>query len=181
MVRFRDLNTNTRLAQRNEAEEVFEEWAPTKDIAFVRYGWRTPPFDYFKFIPSVLRKSSDYFCECGSIKFAHIKNSRNNRSRHFFLESKGFGRENCVRIKEEDLAGLERWQKFGKLPVVFFLWNQYKSECSIGLTLDMVQEMKKKAEQDHYHDGPKDKLYYKIPASWVDGWEPFEYTAPLAA
>jgi hypothetical protein len=175
LAKFKNLPTEYRLTQRNDAEKVFEEWAGQHGISFSRFGFDSPPFTHFPYIPAPLRKTADYIGESSPKKFEHLKNRKGYKSRHALIEVKGIGKDQVLKLKAEDINELTKAQKFFETPVTYFIWDQYRRRVTIDLSLDRALKLIEDAERGYFDDGPKRKMYYMIPADTnVIEWKPFE-------
>lgn len=159
----------------DESQGVFQEWASLNGLAYTKYGLDRPPFELFYNLDSTVRHTPDFLVEVQGKKrrFGHIINKRGAAARHFLVETKGIGKDQIVKLKEEDAKALRRWSDFQKHPVVFFVWDRQNRRVSINMTLDVARDLSKDAEIGYFNDSAKPKPYYKIPASWLT-WEPFE-------
>lgn len=93
----------------DKAEGIFEAVAEREDLEYVRFGLNRPPFSPYN-MPSFVRYTPDYL------------------TRHCFVECKGVGKDETLKIKMDQLSTLSQWNMYH--PVLFFIWNSYKRQYS---------------------------------------------------
>lgn len=132
------------------AETQFEKWASRKEIAFVDYGLKRPPFKKFYTLPLFVRGQPDYLCE-------------SSKGSHFFVEVKGTGGR-VVRIKQETLDVAAQWNT--ELAVWFFIYDSNNHRAAF-LNYRQLVEACKGCVKKAFDDG---RDYYEVPAQRL-AWE----------
>jgi len=99
----------------DSAEDAFRTWAEKYKISVEEWGLKRPNFTAFKDLPKNVRHEPDFICE--SLK----KHRSPIHPRHFFVEAKGVGKDQIIKIKYEDLETVAGSIDFHGLPCYFFV------------------------------------------------------------
>lgn len=183
MSQFKDKGWNDRFELMGDmAERVFQDWAAVNDIAAVEFGLRRPPFAYFKYLPSEIRNTPDFLCEQvgKKPKLAGLRGPNNRFARHFFVEVKGCGRDQVIKIKHTEFETLQKWESFSRRPVLYFAYDHFNRRVSTSLTLLRVESLIEEVPTAYFYDGGPGKPYWAIPTSELE-WEPLPTEEMLAA
>lgn len=150
----------------DESETIFERWAKSHGINVVRLGLNRPPFKFFQSLPASIRYIPDYIVEDSDRK---VRDSGGPMDYvHSFVEVKGVGKDQLVKIKLETLRENERLSDHFKRPVIYFIWDKISRKVSFHHnTKDIYRivadnEIPVKA----FHEGNQ---YYGIPTELL-GW-----------
>lgn len=126
----------------DEAEGRFEAYAEDElKKGYVRFGLNRPPLQ-MSMLPTRLRYTPDYLMSGG------------------FVECKGLGRDQLLKLKLENLNSLHYWH--GLHPVEVYVWDSFKKrECIVPL-----YEIDKIINDGHatLAHFPEGKAYFAIPA-----------------
>lgn len=148
----------------DEAEGVFTTWAERTGVAAIPYGLNRPPFDLFQYLPRSVRWRPDFLCE-----------DRNDRvflefgietRKHYFVEVKGVGRDQFVKIKHDHLDVLAAVEEFDNLKVLFFIYDSHYKRITME-SLGRVSGVQWNYPQGVFREGTS---YVKIPTAfftWV--------------
>lgn len=152
-----------------EGEWAFDTWSEVKGIHSVQWGMNVPPFSYFKYLPREIRWQPDRLVEdtSGYIK----RNYHANLQKHFFVEVKGCGVQQVVKIKKEPLRLLTRVQRFFKRPILFFINDSHKKRISISHSLDDIVRLAPEMEEYRFHEGTEAYLFPTDVFLW-ELWNP---------
>jgi len=108
---FKDQSFATRFsAMGDEAEQIFEAWAASTDLKFVRYGLNRPPIAMHK-LPARLRYTPDYLTS------GHL------------IEVQGFGQDQICKLKIDKWMSLHYWNTVH--PVNLFIWDRSNRRYAI--------------------------------------------------
>ncbi len=137
------------------SEEVFKNWAEENEVIVEEWGLKRPAFKRFSRIPANVRHQPDYLCE--------------DKKRHFFVEVKGVGNDQKIKIKLEDLSIIRATSEFHELPVMFFVYDMKKKRTAL-FNYYAVVENKDDLTIAEFPDG--NKKYYQVPTSmeWIE-WQ----------
>lgn len=132
------------------AENAFERWAIVNDLKYVQRGWNRPPLARFFKVSPVDRATPDYVLETAD--------------NHYYIDCKGTGSEDFVKIKQESLDHLGWWQT--QHDVWFFVWNsKIKKHVFLKYT-NVVELCKTLPKKTFENDG---KTYYEVPTDFEGG------------
>lgn len=151
----------------DESETIFEQWAAKHEINIVRLGLNRPPFDHFHSLPVQIRFLPDYIIEDTG------RQIRDNHGplvyAHSFVEVKGVGRDQLVKMKSEMLLINKELEKNFKRQVVYFIWDKIHKRVSFSHTnRDIIELVKEQEiEEKQFHEGNR---YYPIPTEHLK-WE----------
>lgn len=143
---FRDRSFSQRFETMGDpAEKQFERWATeVARLKYVRYGLDRPPIQMHR-LPLMIRYTPDY-----------LMSAR-------LVEVKGFGRDQVLKLKLENLDALEEWCQHH--PVSIFAWDSFNERA---WTVDLTEITNAVAGDDFQSDVfPEGKWYFKIPAAWL--------------
>lgn len=90
----------------DSAEDAYRTWAAKHKIAVEEWGLKRPDFVAFKDLPKNVRHQPDFISE------ALKKHNTPIPDRHFFVEAKGVGKDQIIKIKREDLITLDESHDF---------------------------------------------------------------------
>ena len=146
--------------------EIMGDWSEAAVIAhcknseykYAPFGFNRPDISMRK-LPLLLRHTPDFIVE-GFIKETQV-----------FVEAKGLGRDNLIKIKQEDLEVLTDWDKI--LPIYFSLYHSTKQKISFGISLKQMESICGISPSDLFPDNKK--LYYKVSVKNFQ-WEPIIIT-----
>jgi hypothetical protein len=130
----------------DECEGIFEKWAASEELAFIRYGLNRPPFNSVGSMPAKIRMSPDYLCE---------HKTKQGKIKHFFIECKGCGF--YLKIKQETLTNLHEWNQ--DLPVFFYVYSSKTHSYAVISFEDMVALCRKSPQKEFSNDH---KVYFQI-------------------
>ena len=143
------------------SEDAFRAWAKQNNIACEEWGLKRPQFKRFARLPKLVRHQPDFLCESP-------KDS--NLIPHFFVEVKGVGKDQVVKVKAEDLACIETITDVYQLPVLLFVYDSSKEQVAMFDSQSLIEDDKSELVHGEFSDG--NKLYYGIPCNhrWLS-WE----------
>ena len=133
-------------AMGDEAESVFEATHPA---GYVRFGLNRPPL-HMASLPVRVRYAPDYLTSKG------------------FVEVKGCGRDQRLKVKLENLNALHYWNQLFTTSV--FVWDSSKKRhttFTIKQLQKVIDDPAGGVVSDHFHDG---KMYFAVPLEAFDGW-----------
>lgn len=141
--------------------EIMGDWSEAAIVAYCdRHNYKYTPFGFnrpnitFRKLPGFLQHMPDFIVEGFQKELV-------------FIEGKGVGRDNILKIKQQDIDILSEWNK--QLPVYFSIYHSNKSNISFGVSLSHIIELCKQAETASFPDN--NKLYYKLLVKQFN-WEP---------
>lgn len=133
------------------AESKFVEYANKYNLVAVKYGLdRGVPKFYM--VDPFITSTPDFIVIGKSVSL---------------IECKGTGRADHVKIKEDNLKQLGKWNKI--TPVSFFFYDSVLDKYAIMWYNDIVN-LSKESPTDKFEDN--NKLYYKLPKSAFE-WQGF--------
>lgn len=153
-----------RIAARYEqAELAFEAWSASQGIKWHRLGMERPGFMYVPQIPAIIRAAPDYLAEATEKPLKAVK------TRHFFVECKGCGEDQILKVKIDQLNEVERWQDWAGRPVLFFFYDLKHKRISPTNTLAELRTKAEDAETARFPDNNRE--YWKLPTDWFEWWD----------
>lgn len=156
MTNYRDASFQDRFQGRwaDEAQAAYELDRNMRRVPFAKHGLDRAPFSARALMaaPSTVRYAPDY------------KEEVDERLR--YVEVKGCGRDESIKLKEEQLAAL--WIIHEELPVWFCFWNN-RRRTLVDLHIEEVQRLAGQAERDGnvgtFDPDTAPKPYYEL------GWD----------
>lgn len=156
----------------DRAEAVFEDWANQKGIAHVRWGLRRPPFEYTQYLPTEIRWMPDRLAEDTS---RYIKDTYHpDIQLHFFVECKGVGRDQIVKIKTRHIPVLLDTQDKLRRKILMFINDSHLNRISISHSVEDICTLSEHMKVNRFHDGAE---YFEFPTD-VFEWEDYIPTSP---
>jgi hypothetical protein len=149
----------------DSAEDAFRTWAANNRISVEEWGLKRPNFVAFKDLPKNVRHEPDFICE--SLK----KHKTPIAARHFFVEAKGVGKDQIIKIKYEDLETVAGSIDFHGLPCYFFVNDVAKNRVGVFEFMTLMAHMLDRGMiHDTFWEGKK---YVGIPTTvdWFLLWE----------
>lgn len=150
----------------DESEKIFEDWSTKHGMNYARLGMNRPPFEFFHTLPINIRYLPDYICEDtsktvrdrgGPMKYAHC-----------FVEVKGIGKDQLVKMKVDMLDTNLEMEKVFKRPVIYFIFDKMNLRVSFHhSTNDILRIVEENnIEEKRFHEGTR---YYPVPSKLL-GW-----------
>lgn len=149
----------------DESEAIFERWTAKHDVSFVRLGLNRPPFAFFHNLPVQVRYLPDYIIEDtnrtirdsnGPLLYAHA-----------FVEVKGVGKDQLVKMKSDMLLINKELEKNFKRQVIYFFWDKLHKRVSFAHTnrdiMQLIEDFN--VPEKKFHEGTR---YYAVPTSLLE-------------
>lgn len=150
---------NKRKGQLGDAsEKQFVAWANRNQINYYPTGFNRPELKHFAKLPPDLRHMPDFLVE-------EVKPMM-----HYFMECKGVGKDQIIKLKYEDICSLQCIESFFELPVHFFVFDSSTMKISYNLNLVLLETFIEDLEKDWFEDYGNRKLYFKVPVERL-AWE----------
>ncbi len=158
---FNNLKFSQRFQQMgDESEKIFEDWCTKHSINLVRLGLNRPPFKYFPSLPANIRYLPDYLIE--DTDRVVRDNNGPMKLAHAFVEVKGVGRDQLIKIKLDTLDCNAEVEEVFERPVLYFIWDKIGKRVSFHHTLKDLLDIINTYDipVKTFHEGNK---YYPIP------------------
>jgi hypothetical protein len=153
----------------DKSEAVFESWATTHGLNYVRFGLDRPPFDSFQYLPEAVRFLPDFLCEDTS---SVIRNNYHTKERsHFFVEVKACGKDQRIKVKLRQIEAIRRYEQFFGRTVLFFFYDSFKGRISMRHSAANIKRIADKNELP-VKTFPEGTEYYAIPTTLLE-WEDY--------
>ena len=151
----------------DESEKIFEDWAAKHNTNLVRLGLNRPPFDFFHNLPIQIRYLPDYIME--DTKRELRDSGAPLVYAHCFVEVKGVGRDQLVKIKSDMLLINKELEKNFKRQVVYFIFDKIERRVSFShANRDIIQLIDEHdIPEKKFHEGNR---YYPVPTNLLQ-WE----------
>src|SRR5690606_19846634 len=130
-----------------------------------KWGLRRPPFEFTQYLPTEVRWQPDRLAEDTS---QYMKRTYHpDIQKHFFVECKGVGRDQIVKIKTRHIPSLLNTQEQLRRKIIIFINDSHKNRISVSHTINDIAEMSAEMKVNEFHDGGK---YYEFPTDLFQ-WE----------
>lgn len=154
----------------DSAEDAFRTWAEQESISVEEWGLKRPNFAAFKDLPKNVRHEPDFICELlKKNRQAHSKISL----RHFFVEAKGVGKDQIVKIKKEDLQSIRGSMTFHELGCYIFVNDVTYDRIGMFNITHLYHDIENNNDELYYGEFWEGKPYVGIPTDyrWFLFWE----------
>lgn len=157
------------------SEACFRWWTKENDVVSLKTGFDDPPFKYFPSLPRTIRQTPDVLCEDqGNVLATYPQRLR---KKHFYVEVKSVGKDGTLKVKDENIDSMLKWQKFGERPLFLFVYDSHTRRHSKLIPLDEMIKMPFTADVFPVERGTA-KSYRGLPVDsfkWVSVPEKIRY------